>query len=204
MRILPRALDDVIEAFRMLPGVGPRTAERYAYHLLKAGDNAAGRLAATLSSLNQGVRRCPVTYALIDADASISPLYDHPSRDKQQVAVVSEPFDIAAIEATGRYHGTYHVLGGLLSPIDDITPEQLRVTPLLERVRRDSVKEVILALNASVEGESTSFYLQKQLSQLPVRLTRLARGLPAGIDLEYTDQITLGRALDGRTPLNTV
>ncbi|MEK7603087.1 MAG: recombination mediator RecR, partial [Patescibacteria group bacterium] len=128
-------------------------------------------------------------------------LYDNSSRDKKLVAVVADPFDIVALEKTGQFHGTYHVLGGLISPIDGITPNQLHISALISRIKSDKVKEVVLATNASVEGESTALYLQKELSTLGVKITRLARGLPVGVDLEYADQITLGRALEGRTLL---
>ena len=128
-------------------------------------------------------------------------MYTDPSRDKKTVAVVAEPFDIVALEATGQYKGTYHVLGGLVSPSDGITPEQLHIKELVERVDDDGVEEIILATNASVEGESTALYIRQEIGDRPVRITRLARGLPIGVDLEYADQITLGRALEGRTQL---
>lgn len=201
MKILPPALTNLIDAFGALPGVGPRTAERYAYYLVKhQGDNAS-RLADALKALQGGIGYCKVTFALVPAGQEVSDLYSDPSRDKRTVAVVAEPFDIVALEATGQYHGTYHVLGGLISPIDNITPEQLHIRELIERIDRDKVEEVILATNASVEGESTALYIQQQLGNRHVKLTRLARGLPIGVDLEYADQITLSRALEGRQAL---
>src|SRR5690606_19403909 len=137
----------------------------------------------------------------IDNDLEVSPLYSDPSRDKKIIAVVADPFDIAAIERTGRYKGTYHVLGGLISPIDGINPETLNIEPLIKRVAKDKVGELILATSASVEGESTALYIAKKLEDTKVKVTRLARGLPIGLDLEYADQITLGRALEGRQVL---
>lgn len=125
-------------------------------------------------------------------------MYADPSRDKQTIAVVSDPFDIVAFEKTGLFKGTYHVLGGLISPIDGVGPEQLRVPELINRIKKDKVSEIILATNASVEGETTSLYIQNELKGLKVKVTRLARGLPVGIDIEYADQITLSRALEGR------
>lgn len=125
-------------------------------------------------------------------------MYTDPRRDKKVVAVVAEPFDIVAIEKTGQFQGTYHVLGGLVSPIDGITPEQLHVAELVQRIDDDQVEEIILATNASVEGESTALYIQQQIGARSVKVTRLARGLPIGVDLEYADMITLGRALEGR------
>ncbi len=199
MHVLPPALEKVIEAIGVLPGAGPRTAERYAYYLLKADPINAARLAETLTNLHDGVGYCQKTFALVEKGKEISDLYTDPSRDKTLVAIVAEPFDIVALEKTGQFKGTYHVLGGLVSPIDGIGPEQLHVAELLQRIDEDRVVEIILATNASVEGESTALYIQQQLGDKKVRISRLARGLPVGVDLEYADQITLGRALEGRT-----
>ena len=135
------------------------------------------------------------------AGQDLSDLYTDPRRDKTTVAVVAEPFDLGALEKTGQFHGTYHVLGGLVSPIDNVTPEQLHIKELIKRIDEDDVKEIILATNASVEGESTALYIQQQIGERDVKITRLARGLPIGVDLEYADQITLGRALEGRQAL---
>ena len=199
MSILPKALLHVIDELGTLPGVGPRTAERYAYDLLRRDPSVAGRIADALAKLHVGVKHCPVTFALIEPDQEVSPLYSDPARDKTIVAVVEEPLDVVALERTNQFKGTYHVLGGVISPIDGISPDQLHITELLERIPRDNVKEIILATNASVEGESTALYLQKQTSRFEdVRVTRLARGLPVGVDLEYADQITLSHALEGR------
>ena len=187
----------------MLPGVGPRTAERYAYYLFRANEKIADNIAEALSELHTGVKSCPVTFALIDADEEVSPFYADAERDKQTVLVVEEPLDIYAIEQTKSYKGTYHVLGGAISPIDGITPEQLHIGELIKRVNDDNVKEVIIATNPSVEGESTALLLEKLLhEQNPnLKLTRLARGLPLGVDLSYADQITLSAALEHRTDL---
>jgi recombination protein RecR len=202
MQILPSALTDLIEALGTLPGVGPRTAERYAYYLARTPAAGSQKLAGSLSKLHAGIKYCPKTFALIDADEAVSPLYSDPRRDKQVVAVVAEPFDIVALEKTGQFSGTYHVLGGLVSPIDGVGPEQLHIGEHVARIDDDDVQEVILATNASVEGESTALYIQQQIGQdRDVRVTRLARGLPIGVDLEYADQITLGRALEGRQAL---
>lgn len=204
MNILPSALQYLIDAFGALPGVGPRTAERYAYYLLKSDPSKAKQLTKALNDLHDGIGVCPTTFALIDKGEELSPLYTDPRRDKKLVAVVAEPFDIVALEKTGQYHGTYHVLGGLVSPIDGVGPEQLHIRELIKRIKADEVEEVILATNASVEGESTALYIQQQIQDKytdKVKVTRLARGLPIGVDLEYADQITLGRALEGRTIL---
>jgi recombination protein RecR len=200
--ILPKALLHLIEELGKLPGVGPRTAERYAYDLLRRDPGVAHRLADAMASLHAGVKYCPKTFALIERDQDVSPLYSDNERDKATVAVVEEPLDVVALERTGQYKGTYHVLGGVISPIDGIGPEQLHISELLQRIQDDQVTEVILATNASVEGESTALYLQKQISELPdVNISRLARGLPVGVDLEYADQITLSHALEGRQRL---
>jgi recombination protein RecR len=201
---LPRALTDLIEAFGALPGVGARTADRYAYAVLKKSDRDAEKLAQALSNLHGRIKLCPKTFALIDANQDISPLYAASDRNRQLVAVVEEPFDVLALENTGQFKGTYHVLGGAISPIDGVGPEQLHIPELIERLKDDDVREVILATNASVEGESTALYIQKQLAEADLKdlkITRLARGLPIGVDLEYADQITLSHALTGRREL---
>ena len=201
--MLPKALTNVIDALGSLPGVGPRTAERYAYYLFKSNSKVSDNIAEALKSLHTGVKSCPVTFALIDADEDVSPLYDDPERDKTTVMVVEEPLDIYALEATHAFKGTYHVLGGAISPIDGVTPEQLHIGELIKRANNDNVKEIIIATNPSVEGESTALYLEKLLhEQNPeLKLTRLARGLPLGVDLSYADQITLSAALENRTNL---
>lgn len=201
--MLPSALEDLIEALGSLPGVGPRTAERYAYYILRSNDNVSAKLSDAIASIHARVTTCPVTYALIDADEHVSPLYSDPERDKTLIAVVEEPFDIIALERTKQFHGTYHVLGGAMSPIDGIGPEQLHIPELVERIKKDNVKEVILATNASVEGESTALYIQKHLEEqgITITITRLARGIPVGVDLEYADMITLTHALEGRRKL---
>ncbi len=198
MQILPPALSDLIEAFGLLPGVGPRTAERYAYFLARQQGDSSQKLSAALNAINGGIGYCAKTFALVPSGQKLSDLYTDPRRDKQVVAVVAEPFDLVALEKTGHFKGTYHVLGGLVSPIDNIGPEQLHIKQLIKRVEEDKVKEIILATNASVEGESTALYIKQQLGDRKVKLTRLARGLPVGVDLEYADQITLGRALESR------
>lgn len=199
-QLLPQALFAVIEEIGKLPGVGARTAERYAYHLLRANQASNEKLSTAITSLHNGVKSCPVTFALIDASEEVSSLYADSSRDKTLVAVVEEPLDIIALERTGQYHGTYHVLGGAISPIDGIGPEQLHIPELIARITNDEVQEIIIATNASVEGESTALFLQRQVEEhgLGVKMSRLARGLPVGVDLEYADQITLSHALEGR------
>lgn len=201
--MLPKALDNVIEALGHLPGVGPRTAERYAYFLFRSDPKISENIANALLGLHEGVKSCPKTFALIDSTEDVSPLYDDPKRDKTTVLVVEEPLDIYAIEQTKAYSGTYHVLGGAISPIDGVTPDKLHIRELVDRVEEDGVKEVIIATNPSVEGESTALLLQKTLSEKypELKITRLARGLPLGVDLSYADQITLSAALNNRTKI---
>ena len=198
MSLLPKSFEILVEALGKIAGVGPRTAERYAYFLLRSDPAKAKNISDALTDLHISIKVCPKTFALIDSNEEVSSLYSDPSRDKQIVAVVAEPFDIVALEKTNHFKGTYHVLGGLISPIDGVDPEHLRVNELVQRVKEDKVSEVILATNASIEGETTALYIQRTLKDLPVKITRLARGLPIGVDLEYADQITLSRALDGR------
>lgn len=201
MSVLPRALENLIVELGQLPGVGPRSAERYAYHLLKSDQNKLSRLADSISKVKEGVGYCTKTFCLVESGVEVSPLYTDPARDKTIVAVVEDPFDVLALEKTSNFHGTYHVLGGTLSPLDGITPDQLHIKELVDRVKEDDVKEVILATNSSVEGDTTALFVQRELAGLDVDVTRLARGLPAGVDLEYADQITLSRALEGRRSL---
>lgn len=202
-QILPKALLKAIEELGRLPGVGARTAERYAYYLLRADEKGVRQIADAISMLHDGVKTCPVTFALINPDDEVSPLYDDRDRNKKLVAVVEEPLDIVALERTGQFRGTYHVLGGVISPIDGIGPEKLHIPELLNRLKNDAVEEVIIATNASVEGESTAIFLERQIrdAKIPTEISRLARGIPAGVDLEYADQITLGHALEGRKKL---
>lgn len=202
-RLLPAALEKLIEELGRLPGVGQRTAERYAYYLLRAPDRVTDGLSAAVHDVHDKVKTCPITFALIDESETVSDLYTNPTRNKTLVAVVEEPLDIVALERTGQFAGTYHVLGGAISPIDGIGPDQLHIPELIERLQKDAVEEVIIATNASVEGESTALFLQKYITEagLQIKLSRLARGLPVGVDLEYADQITLSHALEGRRPL---
>ncbi|MBR2864106.1 recombination protein RecR [Candidatus Saccharibacteria bacterium] len=198
--MLPKSLQDAIDALGNLPGVGPRTAERYAYYLFRTSPEISRNISQSLENLHTGMKTCPVTFALIDSSEEVSPFYSD-ERDKSIILVVEEPLDIYAIEQTKAYHGTYHVLGGAISPIDGVTPDQLHIKELLERISDDKATEIIIATNPSVEGESTALLLQKTISdKFPeLKITRLARGLPLGVDLSYADQITLSAALENRT-----
>lgn len=201
--MLPKALENTIEALGNLPGVGPRTAERYATYLFRVDPKISETIIDVLKHLHTDVKICPVTFALINHDEQVSPLYSDEERDKKTILVVEEPLDIYAIEQTKQYYGTYHVLGGAISPIDGITPDKLHIEELISRVKNDAAEEIIIATNPSVEGESTALLLQRLLSgKYPeLKITRLARGLPLGVDLSFADQITLGAALTNRTKL---
>jgi recombination protein RecR len=181
--------------------VGTKTAERYAYYLFRNDKKISERIAESLKNLHSGVKLCPKTFMLIDIEDEVSPLYSNPKRDKKTVLVVEEPLDIFAIEQTHEYKGTYHVLGGAISPIDGVGPEQLHIKELLKRIDDDGVTEVIIATNPSVEGESTALFLERTLHEKAngLKVTRLARGLPLGVDISYADQITISAALENRT-----
>jgi len=202
MRIVPTSVETVITELGKLPGIGPRTAERLAFYLLKGGAPRSADLARAVDGLHAGVRSCAVCRNFAEAELCL--VCDSADRDRALIAVVEEPFDVVAIEKTGLFHGLYHVLGGVISPIDGVGPDQLEVASLIARAAaqaspgQPAVTEVILATNPSLEGESTAMYIRRELEPLGVKVTRLARGLPVGGDLEYADQITLGRALEGR------
>lgn len=188
-------IDDLVDEFARLPGIGRRTALRLTYFLLRSAPDDARRLARAIDAVAERVHRCSVCGNLTEEDRCR--ICASPQRDRSVICVVEEPSDIAAIEASGEYRGVYHVLGGRLSPLDGIGPDELAVTPLLDRVRQ-GVAEVILATNPSVDGEATATYVHRVLAPLGVRVTRLARGLPVGGDLEYADGVTIAQALAGR------
>ena len=179
-----------------LPGVGRKTAQRLAFHLLSAPESDAAALGRALLELRSRVRFCRDCYNL--AEQELCPVCADPRRDRATVCVIEEPSNLVAFERTGAYRGLYHVLGGALSPLKDIGPEELRVRELMERLSAGSFAEVILATNPDVEGEATAVYLARLIQPLGPRTTRLAQGLPAGGDLEFTDDLTLTRALEGR------
>jgi len=198
---LPPSVARLIEALVALPGIGPKTASRLAYYLLRAPDEVALRLADALRELKAQTRLCSVCFNITEADPC--PLCTDPSRDHSVICVVEEPLDVAALERAKVYRGTYHVLHGVLSPINGVGPDDLKINELIARLRRaeaqgQPVREVILATNPTVEGEMTALLIQRKLAAFNVRITRLARGLPVGGDLEYADEITLSRALEGR------
>ncbi|HSX48218.1 MAG TPA: recombination mediator RecR [Candidatus Nanoarchaeia archaeon] len=196
MQIIPESVAKLIEEFSKLPGVGPRSAERLTFYLLRGDQAAAERLGMAVQDLHTHVQQCQICFNLSDEATCV--VCQQSDRDGEVVAVVEEPLDVVAIEKTGLYKGLYHVLGGVISPIDGIGPDRLQIDSLQKRIADKHIQEVILATNPSTEGETTAMYIRRQLQGMPVKITRLARGLPVGGDLEYADQITLGRALEGR------
>ena len=186
----------LIEEFHKLPGIGPRSAQRLTYYLLRAPEEQAKALAEAIEDIKEKTVLCSVCYNVADSDPCS--ICSGDERDRSKVCVVQEPLDILALERTRKYEGLYHVLHGVLSPIEGIGPEELRIKELLERLHSGTVREVILATNNNLEGESTAMYLQNLIAPLGIRVTRLARGLPFGSDLQYADEVTLTRALEGR------
>jgi recombination protein RecR len=196
--LLPEPIQNLINAFARLPGIGPKTASRLTFFLLHAADDVPQELAEALLALKTSTGYCEVCFNITTAERRQCEVCASPDRDPRLVCVVEEPLDVLALERTGGYQGRYHVLHGALSPIEGVGPEDLKIRELLLRVRQGGVEEVILATNPSLEGDATAMYLRQQLAPLGLRLTRLARGLPVGGDLEYADQSTLLRALSGR------
>lgn len=186
----------LLEELQRLPGVGPKSAQRLAYHILRADDEAAARLSQAILEVKSAIHFCPQCFNF--AEAELCDVCSDPQRDTSALCVVEEPRDIVAVERTGEFRGLYHVLQGAISPIDGIGPEQLRVRELIGRVGEGGVAEVVIATNPNVEGETTALYLARLLKPLGVRVTRIASGLPVGGDLEYADEVTLGRALEAR------
>ncbi|NQT74085.1 MAG: recombination protein RecR [Chloroflexi bacterium] len=186
----------LIEEFHKLPGIGPKSAARLAYHILRIPESSARSLAEAIIAVKEKIVLCSVCQNLTDNDPCA--ICQDTDRDHSVICVVEEPLDILAVERTGQFKGLFHVLHGVISPMDGIGPDDLKISELLERMKAGGVEEVILATNPNLEGEATAMYLQRLLSPLGVRVTSLARGLPVGGDLEYADEITLGRAFEGR------
>jgi recombination protein RecR len=196
--ILPEPIQDLINALSRLPGIGPKTASRLTFYILHAPDEVAENLANALQAIKTQTAYCPICFNITSVGRGQCEICANDDREEKSLCVVEEPLDVLALERTGGFMGRYHVLGGVLSPIEGVGPDNLRIKELLGRVRQGVVKEVILATNPSMEGDATAMYLRQQLEPLGVRVTRLARGLPVGGDLEYADPNTLLRALAGR------
>jgi recombination protein RecR len=192
----PAPVARLIEELRKLPGIGPKSAQRIAFHLLRGARADTERLAAVVGGLFEGVRQCVICNAITDAETCAT--CRDPARSDRTICVVEEPHDLLSVEKTRDYRGRYHVLHGALSPLQGVGPDELKIQGLLERVRQGGVEEVILATSPTVEGEATAVYLARILKPLGVRVTRIAMGVPVGSDLEWADEVTLAKALEGR------
>lgn len=190
-------LETAINELSRLPGIGRKTALRLALHILRQDEKAGISLGEAIINLRKGIKYCSVCHNI--SETEICPVCSSPSRDTSTVCVVESVKDVMLFENTGQYHGLYHVLGGLISPMDGIGPGELEIESLINRVKDGSVAEIILALSATMEGETTNFYIYRRLGTLPVKITQLARGVSVGNEIEYTDEITLGRSLLNRT-----
>jgi recombination protein RecR len=190
---LAKPVARLIEEFSKLPGIGPKTASRLTYYLLRAPADQVLALSDAIRQLRERIVYCQVCYNI--SEEPVCPICANPQRDHSQICVVEEPLDVMAIERTGEYHGVYHVLHGVLAPIEGVGPEQLKIGELVQRVRQGEVREVLLATNPNLEGEATAMYIARLLAPLGVRVTRLAHGLPVGGDLEYADEVTLRQAI---------
>lgn len=196
---MTKTMERLIQELVKLPGIGPKTAERLAFHILKKSKEDAARLAGAILELKENVGYCGNCFNL--SESKVCQICDDPLRDKSLVCVVERPSDIAAVEKAGVYHGVYHVLLGALSPLENVGPDDLKIEELLAKIKQGGIKEIVLATNSNQDGEITALYLTKLIKPLGVKLTRLAYGIPVGANLEYTDQATLGKALEGRREL---
>jgi len=198
--LIPEPVERLAAEFARLPGIGPKTAQRLTFFCLRSDPGQVTRLSVALAELKAAVRPCSRCFFI--ADAELCAICRNPSRDASAICVVEDPLDVIAVERSGGFHGLYHVLGGALSPIEGVGPDQIRVAELEARLRDGEVSEVVLATDPDVEGEATAHYLAERLAGSGVRLTRLAHGLPAGADLQYADELTIARALAGRRSLD--
>ena len=189
-------IQDLVDELNRLPGIGPKSAQRLAFHLIKSPAPDAKRLAEAIVQAKERVRFCRECFGV--AEGELCKLCADPTRDAEMICVVEEPKDVSVLERSGAIKGKYHVLGGAISPMQGIGPDDLRVRELLDRVGRNGIREVILATNPNLEGNATAMYVAGLLKPLDIRVTRLASGLPVGGDLEYADEVTLGQALEGR------
>ena len=195
--MLPESIQKTIEAFASLPGIGPKTAQRLAFYLLRRDQKVSEDIGNAISGLKKGISICPECQNISEGDRCA--ICDDSSRDHSLICVVEEPLDILAFEKSGFYKGLYHVLHGAISPVDGIGPDELKIKELLERMGRDSnIKEIILATNPTTEGEATAMYIQRLISPLGISVTRIARGIPFGGDIEYADEVILSKSLEGR------
>jgi len=192
----PKPIQELIDQFCKLPGIGPKTAERLVFYLLKQNKEDLDEFAAALTKINNSVIKCSICHNISEKDPCH--ICSDKARDHKTICIIAEPHDLAAIENTGEYKGVYHVLGGVLDPLAGITPDRLKFNDLLAKLRKNKISEIVLAFNPDMEGEATMIYLNNLLKPFKVKITRLARGMPVGADLEYTDEITLSSAIRNR------
>lgn len=197
MKVIPKTVRNLIDEFSRLPGIGPKTAQRLTFYLLRGSQEKTRSLGEAVLNLKENIKICSVCSNLAETDPCV--ICSDLHRNKESIMVVEEPLDIIAFEKTGKFEGVYHVLHGAISPVEGIGPDDLYIKQLLDRVHGENVKEIILATNINVEGEATAMYLQKIISPLGIKITRIARGLPVGSDIEYADEFTLSKALEGRS-----
>src|SRR3989344_2466408 len=195
MRI-PKSVANLIEALEQLPGIGPKTAARLTYYLLHAPDSLSEKLSESLADLKKRTKVCSICQNITEVDPC--EICDDANRDRSVICVVEDPLDVWAIEKSGSFSGLYHVLHGVIAPLDNIGPEELKLRELLPRLKDGKVRELILATNPSMEGEATAMYIQRLIKPLKIQVTRIARGIPIGAELEYADEVTVRRAFEGR------
>jgi recombination protein RecR len=200
--LLPEPIQNLINALERLPGIGPKSASRLAFYFLRADESLSSELAEALTGLKDKITFCSECFNITDAGRERCEICENPKRDAAVICVLEDALDVLALERMGAYQGKYHVLQGVLNPIEGIGPDDIKIRPLIDRVARGGIREVILATNPSMEGDTTALYISQRLTPLGVSVTRLARGLPMGGDLEYADQSTLLRALQGRQPMD--
>nr|MBU1328468.1 recombination mediator RecR [Candidatus Omnitrophota bacterium] len=193
-------MQELIECFKKMPGIGTRTAERMVFHVLKAPLDDMVKFSSAIRKVKEEVRFCKICGNLSEAETCS--ICNDPRRDKTIVCVVEEPTDLILIEKSGRYKGVYHVLFGVISPLEGIGPEELRIKELITRIKEDKIKEIILAMDSNAEGETTALYLSETIQPLKIKISRIAYGIPVGGNLEYADQATLIRAIEGRLPVS--
>ncbi|MBI9044925.1 MAG: recombination protein RecR [Anaerolineaceae bacterium] len=198
MALLPQPLQDLIFAFEKLPGIGPKSASRLAFFMLKAPSEIPSQLADALNGLKDSIGFCKKCFNITLSDRDLCQICSDEKRDGKLLCIVEDPMDVLALERTDGFFGCYHVLHGVLSPIEGIGPEDLKIRPLIKRIETEDIQEIIIATNPSMEGDATALYIHQQLGDSGIRITRLARGLPVGSDIEYADQNTILRALAGR------
>ncbi|MBU0577312.1 recombination mediator RecR [Patescibacteria group bacterium] len=196
MSYIPKNIEKVIEEFSKLPGIGPKSAERLTFYLLRKPDESIKNFGETVAKLKEGIRYCEICKNLTTEDICL--ICQNNNRDKTTICIVEDPLDLIALEKANEYKGVYHVLHGIIAPVEGVGPDELTIAELIERVKKGGIKEVIIALNPSMEGEATAAYIMRYIKPLDVKITRIARGIPVGGDLEYADSQTLKRALEGR------